>query len=221
MTLCLLELNDDVLREIVQNIYGVTALHFVLVSKRAYELAIHRVAAVVRCTEPGRLLRIHNALLHGPRPLARYVEDLVINCFPSYPEIVGQEELASEGSEAPEVMPTIPLIVDLVQNAPNLRRLTLRALSIAMDRDSRLEFALRSLRQLRHVEFCGVGDGRTMGLVGSAGWDLGVLSLDFSNASGDPSPFAHDSWPTLLGMLHWLAELAKASCTPRRARHPG
>ena len=45
---------------------------------------------------------------------------------------------------------------------------------------------------------------------------LGQIDIRWLSA-----PAAMHSWPTLLGMLHWLAELAKASCTPRRARHPG
>ncbi|EJF58575.1 hypothetical protein DICSQDRAFT_172777 [Dichomitus squalens LYAD-421 SS1] len=187
MPLHLLDLNEDVLNHVVDKLYGGNALRFSLASKRTYEVAIHRVAAVVKCRRSDRLALIHRVLLNGPRPRAHHIEDLVIHA-PIF--------LQGEAPYLPQVRDSNPdmlsLILDLISNAPKLRRLTLCEVDASLQRDPRMETVLLGLRNLNRIEFAG-----------STRWNLTVLSLH-NYATALPSRVTappEELWPQLFDTI--------------------
>ncbi|TBU44335.1 hypothetical protein BD309DRAFT_1018681 [Dichomitus squalens] len=188
MPLHLLDLNEDVLNHVVDKLYGGNALRFSLASKRTYEVAIHRVAAVVKCRRSDRLALIHRVLLNGPRPRAHHIEDLVIHA-PIF--------LQGEAPYLPQVRDSNPdmlsLILDLISNAPKLRRLTLCEVDAPQ-----METVLLGLRNLNRIEFAG-----------STRWNLTVLSLH-NYATALPSRVTappEELWPDTIAAFPQLHTL--------------
>ena len=200
MSLHLLDLNEDVLHHIAGELYAGNALRFSLSSKRAYEVAIHRVAPVVKCRRTDRLVLIHQVLLSGPRPRAQHIEDLAL-----YLSHDLHRQLTSATEAAPQVdnqhiAPIIPLTLDLISNAPRLRRLTLCEVDASLERYPHMQDVLRNVRNLNKVEFAGVGTGASMRFLQSTEWNLTVLSLGYSTYLTRTSS-SEQLWRQLLGTL--------------------
>ncbi|TBU25054.1 hypothetical protein BD311DRAFT_790660 [Dichomitus squalens] len=117
MPLHLLDLNEDVLNHVVDKLYGGNALRFSLASKRTYEVAIHRVAAVVKCRRSDRLALIHRVLLNGPRPRAHHIEDLLIHA-PIF--LQGEAPYLPQVRDTP---PTHPQMETVLLGLRNLNRI--------------------------------------------------------------------------------------------------
>ncbi|KAM5543182.1 hypothetical protein V8D89_003056 [Ganoderma adspersum] len=189
MSLRLLDLNDDVLYRIADELHGADAFRFSLTCKRSHGLAIHRVPAVVwlRPKDVDKLpLALHrNYLLNGSKPRAQHIKQLVFRIgLCHYRELVDAQALESKA---------IAFFIDLISNAPNLVRLSLPETSRLVERHPRLKDGLLSLRKLSRVEF-----------EGSTGWNLRVLSLDYSEEFPGPHfdvTHAPRPWAPLLNAL--------------------
>nr|VWO96121.1 N-acyl homoserine lactonase (AHL-lactonase) (Acyl-homoserine lactonase) (EC [Ganoderma boninense] len=81
----------------------------------------------------------------------------------------------------------IAFFIDLISNAPNLRRLTLPQVSRLIESHPRLKDSLLRLRKLSRIEFDGgVGTGPALSILKSSGWNLSVLSLGFLEEFSGP-----------------------------------
>ncbi|PIL34020.1 hypothetical protein GSI_03728 [Ganoderma sinense ZZ0214-1] len=199
MSLQLFDLNDDVLYHIANELHGADALKFSLASKRSYGLAIHRIPAIVwlRREDLDKLPLHRRYLLNGPKPRAQHIEQLVFRVdFGRYHELVDPQAPESEA---------VAFFVDLISNAPNLRRLTLPETSRLIQRHPRLKDSLLRLHKLSRVEFDGVGTGPALDVLRSTGCsNLRVLSLGyFEEFPGSHYNVTHvpHPWAPLLDVL--------------------
>ena len=203
MALQLLDLNDDVLYRIADELHGVNALRFSLASKRSHELAIRRVPAIVRLHSNNiDKLSLHRRyLLDGTKPRARHIQDLVLRVdFGRCRELVDPQAPESED---------IAFFIDLISNAPNLRRLTLPEASRLIVRHPRLKDGLLTLHNLGRVEFEGVGTGAALDFLRSSGWNLRVLSLGYSEG------FRRDHFDVTQEPRSWTPLLNALAAFPR------
>lgn len=201
-----LSLNDDVLRSVADKLYGKNALSLALTSRRIHDLAVHRVAAVVVCTEDRELRLLHRHLFFGSSPRAQYLESLTV-----------LSDTFLLDNEIYDIRPTIPLpddedfdwsqirlLVDILMNARNLRLVALPFFHPAVARDLRLGSALCALPSLISVQLDTVGDTMVTTLVPLLPRTLRILELKYHTGNVYPGlhlPGEPSTFPPLLNTL--------------------
>ena len=69
----ILILNDDILRQVTDNLLGNDALSLSLTSKHVYDLAIHRVSVIVECKDFDKLWTLHRTLFYDHPERAKHI----------------------------------------------------------------------------------------------------------------------------------------------------
>ncbi|KAM5539213.1 hypothetical protein V8D89_007086 [Ganoderma adspersum] len=170
----LFRVNDDFLREVVDYLHGSDALSVSLTSKHVYELAVHRISAVIECKCREKLRLLHRTMVHENPWRAKHIQKLVI-----------------QESSAPREPPVAPLVVDLLRVAPNICSLTIHRFdTLRPNSDPGVLKMLGAQAQLSQLELSGVRskhllaeDNQDTGMPPflQASWcHLAKLSLDFS-----------------------------------------
>lgn len=171
----LLDLNDDVLPLVFAYLHGKSALNASLTCKHIFELAIHRVVAVVRC-HSFEQLHLLNRYLSSTPSRARHVEDLTIR----YQTFYGV--YAIHGVTRPTTKRNLEetrLIVSILDKTRNLRRLSLFHLHSLSQISPPILLSIWSLRHLRSFEAEEISIS-TMTMFNTAAFaDLHTLWLQF------------------------------------------
>ncbi|KAI0749255.1 hypothetical protein C8Q80DRAFT_1269156 [Daedaleopsis nitida] len=140
----LLDLNGDVLPLILDQIYGTSALNAALTCKQIYELAIHRVAAVISCRDAEQLHPLHRYLC-GNNRRAQDVEELTLgfqsNQFYVGVMLVDTVDVETDFEDA-------WLVAEILEQACNLRKLAVLKLQALIEHNPRILPAICSLRRL-------------------------------------------------------------------------
>ena len=169
MPLHMLILNDDVLRQVADYLLGSDALSFSLTSKYVYELAVHRISAVIECRREEKLRLLHRAMVLDNPWRAKHNRKLVVHedvltheglYGPDRDE--GEDEdwgvpvLSMWGPELrpkPQPEPPVgPLIVDLLRLASNIRNLTIRGFDALHTSDPGVLESITTTGQLTRLE---------------------------------------------------------------------
>ncbi|TBU44330.1 hypothetical protein BD309DRAFT_43941 [Dichomitus squalens] len=177
------------LRHIADYLHGRTALSLSLTSKRVYDIAIPRVAAVIDCWSTGTLRALHHIMVRDNPLRARHIHNLVIReSAMTFEEFYGRDDEIFDGHDPKDLEPPVaPLIYELLMNAPNIRRLTIERFAALRRSDPRVVTAMASLPQLSRLELDGVpGDALANESVAgnvhrTSGRDLVTLSLNCSS----------------------------------------
>ncbi|KAI0819298.1 hypothetical protein BC628DRAFT_1293455, partial [Trametes gibbosa] len=157
----LVTLNDDVLRQIFSYFHGENALKLSLTCRRVHDLAIERVAAVILC-QNGRDLRLaHRYMFFGARPRIQYLESLTVEehvyeADKDVCEAILARLPPPEGCGADWNL--IRLVLDLLMNAPRLRRVKLGLWRSIVEQDARVAYALFALPSLTTAYFENIDD---------------------------------------------------------------
>ncbi|KAI0749256.1 hypothetical protein C8Q80DRAFT_1119587 [Daedaleopsis nitida] len=144
----LLDLNDDVLPLIFTHLHGESALNASLTCKQIFELAIHRVVAVVSCHSFEELRRL-DRYLSGTPSRGRHIEDLTIR-YQTYQGayVIYNVATPTIGWNLEEAC----LVVNILDKARNLRRLSLFRLHSLSQFNTRVLLSIGGLRHLRSFE---------------------------------------------------------------------
>lgn len=205
----LLSLNDDALLLIFANIYGEDALNVSLSTKRLYGLAGSRIAAVVQCSSPTQLRKLHCYLLStlpGGTLRVRYLEQLIVDAStfdnteegdlePAFDEELvadAWESLYSDFSQA-------PLLGDILVQAENIRELALERFQPCVARDPRIGVAFRSLPHLVNLRLSTIGDSTLADVLLHANSNvIARVTLSYHIFDDFPLPAEPKSLPPLL-----------------------
>lgn len=201
----LLDLNDDVLRQVCAQLFGRDAFNVSLASKRLHALAIPNVASVFRTWDLRKLRQFHRYVLHGTQRRVQYLKCLILYCDIYRFALHVADEDSDSHSRAADLQEAVDLTVDLLTNAHNLCRLSLDCLHLLMEYDARVLPALAALRYLRRVDFDTVSDP-TVAWVGKTGWNLHTLSLDYDDPEVVNRPHIQNHRCTLPILLDTIAQ---------------
>ncbi|TFK80632.1 hypothetical protein K466DRAFT_605175 [Polyporus arcularius HHB13444] len=177
----LLELDDDVLLSIFSHLYGTNALSVALTCSEAYRLVIPRVVAVIVCSSPDQLRRLH-AYLRGHDGRARHVEDFELTLSAYYPLEYEVDEESTTLIDAHFIQACLVanILLQLIQ-AKGLHRLVLHQLHPLSQKDPRMIPALLALDGLSCMALNMVGDCCIAAFQGASFSNLRTLVLRFHN----------------------------------------
>ncbi|KAI0749246.1 hypothetical protein C8Q80DRAFT_612332 [Daedaleopsis nitida] len=205
----ILSLNDDALLLIFANIYGEDALNVSLSTKRLYGLASSRIAAVVQCSSPSQLRKLHRYLLStlsGGTLRVRYLEQLIIDAStfdnpasvedePAFDEelpVGSWESLYSDFSQ-------VHMLADILMQAENIRELALERFHPCVARDPRMGAAFQSLPHLVNFRLSTIGDSTLADVLLHAKSNaLERVTLSYHTFDDFPLPAEPKSLPPLL-----------------------
>ncbi|KAI0749332.1 hypothetical protein C8Q80DRAFT_1119636 [Daedaleopsis nitida] len=197
----LYSLNDDVLRHICDYLVGKHALNLSLVSRRAHDLAINRVVAVFVATDSKTLHAFHQYVLNDTHPRTQYIEGVELEYTTLYRDEESSQDLREPEEEDHAFdAKKVQLLIDLLDNACNLRTLILHFRADFMMESSKLAAALtdNTLCHLQWVVLWSVNDA-VVRLLAQTAWHLRVLDLSYSG--GPISSVGHISFLTLLDAI--------------------
>nr|VWO99948.1 Endochitinase 2 (EC (Chitinase 2) [Ganoderma boninense] len=167
----LLSLNDDVLLLIFSLLQGQDALHTCLACKRAYILAVPRLASSIQCWTPARLRQICDYYLPSDpftgTPRVKYLETLTIHATTFEPERFASDshELNTDDVDDLDLelvgtdFAQAHLLGDLLVAAHNIRELSLDRFHSLVRNEPRVSLAFSAMNQLAHVRLAMIGDG--------------------------------------------------------------
>ncbi|KAI1797107.1 hypothetical protein LXA43DRAFT_1147952 [Ganoderma leucocontextum] len=170
----LLSLNDDVLLLIFSLLHGNDALHACLTCKRAYHLAIARVASSVQCWAPVRLRQLYDYYLSSDpftgAARARYLENLTIHAPTFEPERSAPDSQDLNLDHVDDLdlefdvlvgtdFSQAHLIGELLIHAQNIQELSLDRFHPLVRKEPRIALAFSAMHQLAHIRLAMVGDG--------------------------------------------------------------
>lgn len=191
-------LNDDVLREVVDYLHGSDALSVSLTSKHVYELAFHRISAVIECKCREKLRLLHRTMVHDNPWQAEHIRELIIReTVFTFDELNPRVSFSSDSSDddsdsesgsyskpAPLPVavepPVAPLVVGLLRVASQICSLAIDRFDVlGLTSDSGILRTFAAQTQLSRLEISGV---RSRHFLAEHNRDIGM------------SPFFQPSW---------------------------